>query len=80
MRKVLVDWLVEVHSNFKLLSETLFISINMMDRFIQAKKIERKNFQMVGVCCLFIASKYEEIYPPFLKDFRFITDNAYTME
>jgi cyclin B len=33
---------------------------------------------LVGVAALFIACKYEEIYPPDLKDFVYITDNAYT--
>lgn len=35
---------------------------------------------MVGVTALLIASKYEEIYPPELKDFVFITDKAYDKE
>ena len=29
---------------------------------------------------MLIACKYEEIYPPIVKDFVFITDNAYTKE
>jgi cyclin B len=36
--------------------------------------------QLVGVASLFIACKYEEIYPPDLKDFVYITDNAYTKD
>jgi hypothetical protein len=80
MRRVLIDWLVDVHLNFKLLPETLFICINLTDRYIQLKQIPRKNYQLVGVTALFIASKYEEIYPPYMKDFRFITDNAYSID
>lgn len=80
MRKVLIDWLIDVHFNFKLLPETLFITINLLDRFTGKLQIPRKKYQLVGATCLFIASKYEEIYPPLIKDFKFITDNAYTIE
>jgi hypothetical protein len=64
MRKVLIDWLVEVHLKFNLLPETLFIAVNLIDRYCQNNHIQRSNFQLVGVTCLLIASKYEEIYPP----------------
>jgi len=78
MRKVLIDWLVEVHLNFKLLPETLFIAVNLIDRYSMHHQIIRKNYQLVGVTCMLIASKYEEIYPPHIKDFIYITDSAYT--
>ena len=42
------------------------------------KNTSRKNLQLVGVTALFIASKYEELYPPEIKDFVYITDNTYT--
>ena len=35
MRAILVDWLIEVHSKFKLRKETLFITINIIDRFLE---------------------------------------------
>ena len=78
MRRILVDWLIDVHMKFKLLPETLFITINMVDRYTELHQISRKNYQLIGVSCMLIASKYEEIYPPFLKDFIYITDQAYT--
>ena len=80
MRKVLLDWLVEVHANFKLLPETLFITVNLIDRYCALCQIERKNYQLLGVTCMLIASKYEEIYPPYMKDFVYITDQAYTKD
>ncbi len=80
MRKVLLDWLVEVHANFKLLPETLFITVNLIDRYSALCQIERKNYQLLGVTCMLIAAKYEEIYPPYIKDFVYITDQAYTKE
>lgn len=80
MRGILIDWIVEVHLKFKLLPETLFITVNLIDRFLEKRNIMRTKLQLVGVTCLFIACKYEEIYPPVLKDFVYITDNAYSKQ
>jgi hypothetical protein len=80
MRTVLVDWLIQVHSQFNLLQETLYLTVAILDRFLQdsATKIERKQLQLVGVAAMFIASKYEEMYAPEIGDFVYITDRAYT--
>ena len=74
MRGVLVDWLIEVHLKFKLLPETLYLTINLIDRFLAKEQISRQRLQLVGVTAMLIASKYEEIYPPEIKDFVFVTD------
>ena len=80
MRAILVDWLVDVHAKFKLLTETLFLTVNIIDRYLSLKQITRARLQLVGVASLLITTKYEEIYPPNLNDFVYITDNAYTKE
>ena len=64
MRKILIDWLIDVHLKYRLLPETLFIAINLIDRYAQRTTITRRKYQLVGVTCLMIAAKYEEIYPP----------------
>jgi cyclin B len=63
---------------FKLWPETLYITINLIDRFLSLTKIEKQDVQLVGVAALMIATKYEEIYPPTVKDFIFVTKNAYS--
>jgi len=78
MRAILIDWLVEVHLKFKLLPETLYLTVNLIDRFLARVQIVRSKLQLVGVTCLLIACKYEEIYPPIVSDVVYITDNAYT--
>lgn len=80
MRTVLVDWLVEVHQQFSLLQETLYMAVAILDRYLQcaAEKVPRKKLQLVGVTAMFIASKYEEMYAPEIGDFVYITDQAYT--
>ena len=80
MRKILLDWLIDVHAKFKLTTETLFLTINIIDRYLSKKSIHRKYLQLLGVTSMLIASKYEDIYPPEIKDFIYMTDNAYTKE
>ena len=80
MRRILIEWLVDVHLKFKLLPETLFIAINLMDRYCQAQRLPKKQYQLLGVTCLLIAGKYEEIYPPHIEDYVNITDRAYTRQ
>uniref|UniRef100_G1N118 Cyclin B2 n=2 Tax=Meleagris gallopavo TaxID=9103 RepID=G1N118_MELGA len=78
MRAILVDWLVQVHSRFQLLQETLYMCVAIMDRFLQSHPVSRKRLQLVGVTALLLASKYEEMYSPDIADFVYITDNAYS--
>ncbi|XP_032681818.1 G2/mitotic-specific cyclin-B-like [Odontomachus brunneus] len=79
MRSVLVDWLVDVHQQFRMMQETLYLTVAIIDRFLQAyRTIDRKRLQLVGVTAMFIASKYEEMYSPDISDFVYITDQAYT--
>jgi cyclin B len=80
MRAILVDWMVEVHVKFKLLTETMFLSVNLVDRFLAVKPITRTKLQLVGIAAMLLASKYEEIYSPELRDFIHIADKAYTQE
>ena len=80
MREILLDWLVEVHLKFKMLPETLFITVNIIDRYLALVQVARSQLQLVGISALLIASKYEEIYPPEIKSFVYVTDNAYTKE
>lgn len=77
MRAILVDWLVEVHMKFRLVPETLYLCINIIDRYCSIVKVKRAKLQLVGVTALLIACKYEEIYPPEVRDCVYITDSAY---
>lgn len=80
MRSILIDWLIEVHLKFKLVPESLFLTVNLIDRYLEREQVNRQKLQLVGVTAMLIACKYEEIYPPIVKDFVYITDNAYTKE
>ncbi|KAL0039838.1 hypothetical protein WJX77_009647 [Trebouxia sp. C0004] len=80
MRGILVDWLVEVAQEYKLVSETLFLAVNYIDRFLSCEVAPRRKLQLVGITCMLVAAKYEEIYAPQIEDFCYITDNTYARE
>ncbi|KAG2383235.1 hypothetical protein C9374_004572 [Naegleria lovaniensis] len=80
MRAILVDWLIDVHYKFKLVPETLYLTVNLIDRFLSEKTISRQRLQLVGITAMFVASKYEEILSPVVADFVKITKDAYTRE
>ena len=80
MRAILIDWLVDVHSQFHLLQETLYVTVAILDRFLQVEvgSVNRNDLQLVGVAALLIAIKYEELVAPVLQDLVYITNGAYT--
>eukprot|EP00752_Nemacystus_decipiens_P005294 g4802.t1 len=80
MRSILIDWLVEVHLKFKLVPDTLYLTVYLIDKYLEVEKVTRQNLQLVGVTAMLLASKYEEIYPPQIRDLVFITDRAYNRE
>ncbi|XP_071731407.1 G2/mitotic-specific cyclin C13-1-like [Rutidosis leptorrhynchoides] len=80
MRGVLVDWLVEVAEEYKLLSDTLYLTVSYIDKFLSTNVLNRQRLQLLGVSSMLIAAKYEEISPPHTEDFCYITDNTYTKQ
>ncbi|XP_050236720.1 G2/mitotic-specific cyclin S13-7-like [Mercurialis annua] len=80
MRSILVDWLIEVHLKFELMPETLYLALNIIDRFLAVKAVVRRELQLVGISSMLIACKYEEIWAPEVNDFICISDNAYIRE
>ena len=77
MRAMLVDWLIDVHFKFKLKANTLFLTIWLVDKYLSLKKVKRNKLQLIGVTCMLISCKYEEIYSPEVFDFVYITENSY---
>ncbi|KAK4422305.1 Cyclin-A2-1 [Sesamum alatum] len=80
MRAILIDWLVEVSDEYRLVPDTLYLTVNLIDRFLSENYIEKQKLQLLGVTCMLIASKYEEICAPRVEEFCFITDNTYTKD
>lgn len=79
-RAFLIDWLVTIHGKFRMHQETLYLAVNLADRYMAKRIVNKKQLQLVGVTAIFIAAKYEEIYPPNLRDFIRTTDEAYSKQ
>ncbi|GJJ08317.1 hypothetical protein Clacol_002528 [Clathrus columnatus] len=76
MRQTLVDWLLQLHLRYGLLPETLWIAINIVDRFLTKRVVSLVKLQLVGVTAMFIAAKYEEILAPSVEEFVFMTNGG----
>lgn len=65
LRARMIDWKIEVLTNFKCDDQTFFLAVNLMDRYFKGKQETREisDLHIIGVTCMFIASKYEDIYP-----------------
>ena len=81
MRSILIDWLAEVHHRFKLRPVTLWLAVNILDRYLKNQlNVAREKLQLVGVTALFIACKcYNKSTKPHpgVRESVYITDNAY---
>mmetsp|Transcript_6918 Transcript_6918/g.14414 ORF Transcript_6918/g.14414 Transcript_6918/m.14414 type:complete len:662 (+) Transcript_6918:41-2026(+) len=88
MRAILMDWLVELAEEYKLTSETLFLSGMLVDRSLAISygvegfrggemMVQKDQLQCVGCACTMIAAKLLEITPPGADEFVYISDNSY---
>ena len=77
-RAFLIEWIIDVHRKFRLLPETLYVTVFILDRFLSLKSIKKSQLHILGVTSLLISTKYEEIYPPDLKDLLTVSENKFT--
>jgi hypothetical protein len=59
MRTILVDWLIEVQENFELFHETLYLAVQITDRYLSLQDVKREYLQLVGATSMLIAAKFE---------------------
>ncbi|XP_038824908.1 G1/S-specific cyclin-E1-like [Salvelinus namaycush] len=79
MRAILLDWLMEVCEVYKLHRETFYLAQDYFDRFMATQtNVFKCTLQLIGISSLFIAAKMEEIYPPKVHQFAYVTDGACT--
>lgn len=77
-RAFLVEWIIDVHRKFRLLPETLYVTVFLIDRYLSFKQIKKSQLHILGVTSLLISTKYEEIYPPELKDLLSVSENKFS--
>jgi G2/mitotic-specific cyclin 3/4 len=80
MRAVLMDWVIQVHQRFNLLPETLFLTVNYIDRFLSCKVVSLGKLQLVGATAIFIAAKYEEVQCPTISEIIYMVDGGYSSD
>lgn len=81
MRAYLIDWITELHYKFKMWPETLYVAVGIIDKFLaEETEFKKRDLQTLGVTAIHIAGKYEEIYPPDLKQILKVIDNAVTKD
>ena len=77
-RSIIFNWLVKNNFKWKLKDDTIFMAMNLMDRYISKYPTKNSEFQLIGISSYLIASKYEDIYPPYLDDLSQICNYIYS--
>ncbi|KAL8905184.1 MAG: hypothetical protein Q9171_006771 [Xanthocarpia ochracea] len=82
MRPYLLDFLIEAHTAFTLLPETLFLTINLLDRYCSKRIVYKRHYQLVGSAALLIAAKYGDRKErvPTIKELKCMCCNLYDDE
>lgn len=80
MRTVLVDWLWELWKRLQLRPETMFTSVQLVDRYLTVTIVHRDKLQLLGCICMWVAAKYHEIFYPEAKDFIFMSANTFSSD
>ena len=79
-RAFLIEWIIDVHRKFRLVPEALYVTQHIIDQYMSRKKLQKNQLHLLGVATLLIASKYEEIYPPDIRDFLAVSENKFTKQ
>lgn len=80
MRQILIDWMVDVHDSFELKEQTLHLALHYLADYSALHEITKEDYQLAGITCLWIASKYEEIYPPRTRNYIEVTADTYSVK
>jgi hypothetical protein len=65
-------------SFLQLKMETVYLAVNYLDRFLDKSIVAIKHLQLVAVCALLLAAKYEEVFPPTMETLLYVCKDAYT--
>lgn len=77
-RMYLIEWIIDVHRRFRLLPETLYTTVSLIDRFLSMQHISKRQLHILGTVALLICTKYEEIYPPDCRELQIVSEGKYS--
>ena len=80
MRYILVDWLVEVADLKTFSRETLYMTVGLVDRYLERYAVTRKTLQLLGISCMVIAARFTESEVITIREAAWLTDNTYKYE
>lgn len=78
MRESLINWMGGVRQRYRLKHDTLFMSINLLDRYLSIEQVKATDLTRVGTAALMMAAKYIEIYPPRVRDYLVTVNRVFT--
>ncbi|EFC40700.1 cyclin B1-like protein [Naegleria gruberi] len=79
-RFTIVNWMIEVHQKFRLSTPTMYLAVDLLDRFLSKNDINLNHLQLLGATCIFVASKYEDLQYPLSSELVKISMNLFTKE
>jgi len=79
-RAFLLEWIVDVHRKFRLQPESLYVTAHLIDQYLSRVQVMKNQLHLLGVGALLISTKYEEIYPPDLRDLLAVSENKFSRE
>ncbi|GMM52705.1 B-type cyclin [Starmerella bacillaris] len=74
-RHTLVNWMLTVHRKFRLVAETLYLGVNIVDKFLSRNRVGLDRIQVLGATGLLIAAKLEEIMSPSISNFAYVANS-----
>ena len=80
IRAMLIDWVIEVHRVFNFKEKSLFVAVQLIDRYLSKNKIKLDEFQLIAITCINIASKHEEVIFPIIANYISVCGNKITAE
>jgi hypothetical protein len=80
MRGILLDWVTQLQTKFGLTAETFYLSCFILDRVVKELEANKDNYQQIGLACIFVASKFEEVMIPAVADFIYMGGDICSIE
>jgi cyclin B len=77
-RAFLVEWIIDVHRKFRLMPESLYLTVLIVDRYLSLVQIKKSQLHILGLTSILVATKYEEIYPPSLQELLGVSENKFS--
>jgi transcription initiation factor TFIIIB Brf1 subunit/transcription initiation factor TFIIB len=77
-RDQIMRYIADLYVQLKLLTETFFLAVNIVDQVMATGPLAKKKLQIVALTAVLIASKYEETYATSIRDLRTISSGVFT--